>query len=163
MKTYQLLIFLSIVSVFSTNNGFTQTSLVSSGGDVNGSNGSVSFSIGQICYATVQGSNGLILEGVQQPFEIIDVSAIKEFPSEICSIVVFPNPTTKYVTISTQNTTQIENFCYQLLDANGRIIKTKAIQSENEQIDFSELLPSIYFLKIFQENREVKNFKIVKS
>jgi hypothetical protein len=48
---------------------FSQESLSTSGGEANGTGGTVSYSIGQVFYSTYSGSNGTLSEGVQQPFE----------------------------------------------------------------------------------------------
>ncbi|WP_395065615.1 hypothetical protein [Flavobacterium sp.] len=50
-----------------TGSVFAQEGFVSAGGDAAGSNGSVSFSIGQIFYKNDVGTNGSFNEGIQQP------------------------------------------------------------------------------------------------
>ena len=55
-----------------------QTSVNAIGGDATGSGGSVSYSVGQVVYTTNKGTNGSVVEGVQQPYEILVVTAIKE-------------------------------------------------------------------------------------
>jgi len=47
-----------------------QSGAVTSGGGANGTNGSMSFSIGQINCITTSGTGGTITQGLQQPLEI---------------------------------------------------------------------------------------------
>ena len=49
---------------------YAQESVVSSGGNSSGSNGNVSYSIGQLFYKTVNGATANLSSGVEQPFEI---------------------------------------------------------------------------------------------
>jgi hypothetical protein len=48
------------------------------GGNASGSGGSVSYSVGQVAYQTHTGTNGSVVEGVQQPYEISVLTAIEE-------------------------------------------------------------------------------------
>ncbi|NLF43456.1 MAG: T9SS C-terminal target domain-containing protein, partial [Bacteroidales bacterium] len=47
-----------------------QNSINTSGGNASSTDGNMSYSVGQVFYNTSQGTNGSIIEGVQQPYEI---------------------------------------------------------------------------------------------
>jgi len=47
-----------------------QETIPASGGKASGSGGTASYSFGQVVYTTYTGTNGLVAQGVQQPFEI---------------------------------------------------------------------------------------------
>ncbi len=51
-----------------------QTSVNATGGNASGSGGSASYSAGQVVYTTHTGANGSVAEGVQQPFETLQIT-----------------------------------------------------------------------------------------
>lgn len=57
---------------------------------------------------------------------------------------VHPNPTNDFIELSTENPTGD----YQLLDAQGRIVKTEKIHATNQLIDLTRLQSGIYFVAI---------------
>jgi hypothetical protein len=44
---------------------YSQNSTLSSGGQATGTGGSVSYSVGQIAYSSLSGTNGSLIQGVQ--------------------------------------------------------------------------------------------------
>lgn len=77
-----------------------QTSVNATDGDVSGSGGSVSYSVGQVVYTTHTGTSGSVAEGVQQPYEISVVTGLEEAQSINLSVTAYPNPTTDYCQVS---------------------------------------------------------------
>jgi hypothetical protein len=146
--------------------GFTglqaQEAIPASGGDASGSGGSVSYSVGQMVYTTNQGTNGTITQGVQQPYEISVVSGLEEATSInlICS--AYPNPTTDYLVLKVENY-DIENLSYQLSDIDGKLLEIRKLEGNETFIVMSNFVPAVYFLKVIQNNKELKTFKIVKN
>ena len=55
-----------------------QESVNATGGNAQGSGGSVSYSVGQLFYLIITGETGSVSEGVQQPYEISVVTAVVE-------------------------------------------------------------------------------------
>ena len=55
-----------------------QTSVNTIGGNASGSGGSASYSVGQVVYQAHSGTNASIIEGVQQPYEILVVTQIEK-------------------------------------------------------------------------------------
>ena len=51
---------------------------------------------------------------------------------------------------------------YQLYDAIGNTLKKKALPAANTDVDFANSNSGTFFLKVSQNNRTVKIFKIVK-
>lgn len=139
-----------------------QTSINATGGNASGSGGSVSYSVGPVAYQTHTGTNGSVAEGVQQPYEISVVTAIEEVKSINLSVMAYPNPTTGYLTLSIAEF-DISNLSYQLYDMNGNLLQSEKITGSQTFIAMGILLPSIYFVKVFQGNIEVKTFKIIKN
>ena len=54
-----------------------QETIPATGGNASGSGGSVSYTIGQITYRTISGTNGAVTQGIQQPYEISVVTAVE--------------------------------------------------------------------------------------
>ena len=72
------------------------------GGDAVGSGGSVSYTIGQVFYNTQIGTNGSIVQGVQQPYEISVVSGVKEAEGINLEITAYPNPTSDFLRLKVE-------------------------------------------------------------
>ncbi|MDD5053130.1 MAG: cellulase family glycosylhydrolase [Sulfuricurvum sp.] len=78
---------------------------------------------------------------------------------------VYPNPATDVVQLKVDNWSMLDmkSMSYQLYDMQGQLLETKKIESELTNIAISKFAPSIYFMKVIQENKEVKVFKINKD
>lgn len=136
-----------------------QQAATASGGDASGSGGTVAYSVGQIVYTTITGSNGSVAQGVQQAYEISIVLGVENHLIHL--IQAYPNPTIDYLTLNVGNT-DLSSLNFQLYDITGRLIESKRITSSIETINM-EILPSAtYFLKVTNNNKEVKLFKIIK-
>ncbi|MCE5347920.1 MAG: T9SS type A sorting domain-containing protein [Bacteroidales bacterium] len=138
-----------------------QEAIPASGGNGSGTGGSVSYTIGQVVYNTNTGTNGTEAQGVQQPFEISVVTAIEEAKVISLEFVVYPNPAKDYVILKT-GTYDVENLNYYLYDGNGRLLDKDKVQGNETTISMRTLLPSTYFLKVIDNNRVIKIFKIIK-
>lgn len=151
-----------VVFVFILHNGIrAQQSLNTGGGDLSGTNGSVNYSVGQVFYTTSVSANGSVAQGVQQPYEISVVTGLEKASGILLSCSVYPNPTTDFLNLSISNY-NIKNLYYQLYDGNSKLIEDKKITTENERISMVELATGIYFVKVREDNQELKTFKIIK-
>lgn len=140
-----------------------QEAIPASGGNASGNGGNISYSIGQLVYATNIGISGFsVAQGVQQPFEISVVDGIKEYKNITLQCSVYPNPTTDYIRLKVKNY-KIKNITYQLYDINGKLLESKKVDGNETSINMETFIPSIYFLKIIDNNKEVKTFKIIKN
>jgi len=139
-----------------------QTSIHTTGGNILGSGGSASYSVGQVVYTTNIGTNGSVAQGVQQPFEISVVTGLEETKGIILSVSAYPNPTTDFLNLKVENYDNT-NLSYQLFDISGKLLETKKISGNQTSIVMSNLVPSSYFVKVIQGNKEVKTFKIIKN
>ena len=50
-----------------------------------------------------------------------------------------------------------------ITDINGKILQTKEVTNEIEQLNFSNFANGIYFLSLKQESQIIKSFKIIKK
>jgi Secretion system C-terminal sorting domain len=154
----QLLLCTVFFVVFSAS---AQQATVTSGGDATGSNGSSSYSIGQVAYLNATGTNGSINQGVQQPFEIFTLGN-DEFPEIQLTMSVYPNPTASIVTLTLQNYS-LEKVHFELFDLNGRLIQSQSITTSETQIAMEHLASAVYLLNVMEQNKVMKTFKIIKN
>ena len=132
------------------------------GGSSTGSGGSVSYTVGQITYNTISGTNGTMAQGIQQPYEISVVTAIENAREITLICAVYPNPTRGIIKLIVESFDH-ENLRFQLYDINGVLLRDKKVESRETEISMNNLSSSIYFLKVIFNNKEVKVFKIVKN
>ena len=141
-----------------------QTNVNATGGNASGNGGSVSYSVGQVVYTTHKGSNGSVAQGVQQPYEI-SVAGIDEANGISLKVTAYPNPTTDYLTLEIDASTSlsIQSMSYQLYDIQGKVLQNQKITGYRTSIDMNNLVPATYFVKVIEENKAVKTFKIIKN
>jgi hypothetical protein len=139
-----------------------QNTIPATGGNATGAGGTSSYTVGQVVYNTYTGTNGSVAQGVQQPFEISVVTGIEEALGISLEIMVYPNPTTDFITLKIENY-ELRNLRYQLYDINARLLQDNKIVSNKTSIVMQNLKPSMYFLKVTDRNKVVKTFKIIKN
>jgi hypothetical protein len=151
---------LLIFGVF-TSTAQAQQSINAAGGDAQGSGGSVSYTIGQIDYTCYEGLGGTVNQGVQQLNELSEYLEIN-FPEIKLEMVIYPNPTTDLVNLKIEND-KTEYLSYALFDMQGRQVATNTITQNETQIQMKHLASAIYLLSVFDKNKLLKTFKIIKK
>ena len=142
-----------------------QQTTTTAGGEASGSGGTASYTVGQTVYTTNTGTNGnSTAQGVQQPYEISTTIGINETSISL-EMSVYPNPTTNYLTLKVDASTSFSNqqLSYQLYDMQGELIKNIKISSKTTNIAMEYLPSATYLLKVIQNNKLVKSFKIIKN
>ena len=139
-----------------------QNSIPASGGNASGS-GTISYSVGQVVYTTnTSMTYGSVAQGVQQPFEISVITTVEKAKDISLEIVVYPNPASDFVKLKIKNY-EVENLRYQLYDINSSLLQDNKIVGNETNIIMSNLLPATYFLKVTDNNKPIKTFKIIKN
>lgn len=154
-KQTLLLLFCAIVL-----QGFAQESINSSGGDATGIGGSAAYSIGQTVYTSNSSSTGTISQGVQQAYEIYEVSLVDG--EQAVSVQVYPNPTSQFITLDFHDSF-LSIYTVQLTDIQGKLIQEVEIIDKKTELNLSHLSTASYYLVLTQKNKIIKKFKIVKS
>jgi len=154
-----IVLFLFIFSF--TNNVSAQQSANTSGKNVSQNNTSVSYSIGEVYYNTTTTLSSVITQGIQQPYEIYLISGIGN-EKDVQLITAFPNPTSTSIKIVTQDI-KIDGLNYKLYDLLGKEILSGDITSNQTELDLNNLMPAVYFIKVFRYNSTIKYFKIIKK
>lgn len=138
-----------------------QSGIVATGGEASGTGGKMSYSAGQLNYITATGSGGTTNQGIQQPYEIFVTSGIEAANINL-SASVFPNPALDFINLSLENA-EMKGMSYTLIDVMGKIITQHKLNNRQTSISMKELDSGIYFIKVLNNNREVKIFKIIKN
>ncbi len=139
----------------------SQNVLSVSGGKAIGQGGSVSYSVGQLTYQSITGTEGSILHGIQLPFEISVITGIENPELEII-LSVYPNPAGDFLTMDARNY-DFQKLNYQYYDINGRLLLEGKATGELSKIHLGNLKPGIYFLRISDNIKDLKTFKIIKN
>ena len=138
-----------------------QNNTLAAGGVGTGASGSVSYSIGQIDYIAASGTNGKITQGLQQPYEILVMTGVTVTDVNL-SASAYPNPTTDFVNLKVSNLSAA-TMMYVVYDMNGKLVKQEKLSGAETTISLSELSKATYILKVLDNNKEIKTFKIVKN
>lgn len=154
-----ILLFLFIFSF--TNNVSAQQSANTTGKNVSQNNTTISYSIGEVYYNTTTTLSSVITQGIQQPYEIYLISGIGN-EKDVQLITAFPNPTSSTIKIVTQDI-KIDGLNYKLYDLLGKEILSGDITSNQIELDLNNLMPAVYFIKVFRYNSTIKYFKIIKK
>lgn len=138
-----------------------QQSIMSSGGNATGQGGSASYSVGQLLTVTSTGTNGSVAPGMQQPYEILVVTGIDDPAASSIDLIVYPNPTTDFLTLET-DTTGFSSINYHLYNFDGKLLENKTNIGRQTKISMKERPAGVYFMKVGVLNKEMKTFKIIK-
>ena len=149
------LFLLLMIANFTAN---AQESTMSTGGNIAGTGGSASYSIGQINYTYQSSTFGSVNQGVQQAYEIFPVGIIKE---ENFMAKVFPNPTSDMIELHLSYSS-LENKSYILYDSKGKLISSNAIKNTKTYISFDGSPIGAYFLEVITDGTSKEKFKIIK-
>lgn len=160
MRKFILLILFS--SLLYTNEIYSQEGVVVTGGLLTGTGGESSYSVGQVAYVEVSGTDKFILQGIQQPFEISTLG-IDEFNEINLRMVVYPNPAIDVLSLAV-NIDQINGLSCKLFDITGKLVsKNIKINTSETKISMQELSHGVYFLIVNKEGNSIKTFKIIKK
>ena len=159
MKTPIDIIFTAVLLLFCSGL-LAQEAVSATGGDADGSGGSLSYTAGQVTYVTALGSGGSLAQGVQQPFEI--VTGTDEVKWIDLAVSAYPNPTKDQLMLKVENE-MLRGFSYHLYDMGGKLLASEEIEGPRTAVNMNNLEPSIYVLRILQDSKEIKVFKIIKN
>jgi hypothetical protein len=154
----QLLVILCIMFLAKIS---AQENTVASGSDITGSGGSVSQSIGQVFYISASDNTTTVSQGVQQPYIISVETGLDEKRINL-ELGIFPNPTVGYVTLITGNI-DLDGLNYSVSDLNGKQLINETVIAPETIISFGQFANGAYLVKIFQNRKQIKSFKLIKT
>ena len=142
-----------------------QSAVVSVGGDAQGNGGSVSYTVGQLAVESAANSNGSItvLEGVQQPYEIMTVG-VDDYPQIALDAVVYPNPTDNLAQLRL-NGFEIPAAGLRaiLYDGSGKRLQTIPVTGDLTPFQIGQYATGTYYLEVRDEKRILKTFKLIRK
>ena len=161
MKTitnnFPLLIFLFYITTVKA-----QYAITTAGKSTNDSAGKISYTVGQTAFETTKNSNGSISQGVQQPFEISVVLNNNDFPELNVNLIAYPNPTMNNINLNIKDIDKHNLYC-QIIDINGKLLTETKITENETIIQMGNYVKATYILKVTQDSKPVKTFKIIKN
>ena len=152
----------SILLLFLGTVGFSQESVNSVGGEATGTGGSFSYSVGQVVYTTKSSASGILNEGVQQTYTVIDSTGSADELSIDLEMKVFPNPTLDQIQLTIADFDD-ETLSYVLMDASSKELLRNSIVSQTTSIDFSNFESGVYILHVNDTAGRSTIFKIIKQ
>lgn len=138
-----------------------QQTVAAAGGEAAGDGGTLSFTVGQVVYTAVNGSNGSASQGVQQAYTVETLTVVQ--PELSVAMSVFPNPVTDQLSIRT-NDFNHHKLSYQLFDLQGKLLRKGRITTQETSVNMTDLPITTYLMYIVNEdNKRAKTFKIIKN
>jgi len=136
----------SILMFFSIARSFSQEVVASDGEYFNGSQGSLSWTIGEAITETFVGGSGILTQGFQQRQDFLGLNV----PPSSTQIHVFPNPFMDDLQLEMDGATQFIHV--QIFDLRGRLVFKNTYSPANGallvQLQLSSLLPGTYQLHV---------------
>jgi hypothetical protein len=138
-----------------------QESVNTTGGEVFGNSGTISYSVGQLVYQSISGNSISVSQGVQQTYLIFPIGFIES--NLQLSISLYPNPTSNDLTLDL-NENNIEKYSFEMFDLQGSLLMNNQITAQKTVIDTSNLPTSCYLIHLYNEKHQnIRSFKIVKN
>ncbi|MFO7933178.1 MAG: T9SS type A sorting domain-containing protein [Bacteroidales bacterium] len=130
-------------------------SVISAAGDYyEGTEMSISWTLGELAVTTLQGGNMILTQGFQQPFDI--GVGIKQNKMN-WNISVYPNPLGEELRIRF-DVPSPGDYLIEIQDVTGRVMSQEMHMQvrtgETVILDTSGFLPGIYFLKVISPDKE---------
>lgn len=76
---------------------------------------------------------------------------------------IYPNPVKDLCNLIVSDFSRDKNIQYSISDIYGKVLFEGKILSENQEFNFSDLIPGIYFMNINREGQSKESLKIVKQ
>lgn len=155
----QYLIIFQIFFLISSLSLSAQQSIVIAGGDLSGSSGSASYSVGLPVFNYYSDSDYSMTEGNQQPFESISLGINTNELEH--NFLIFPVPTSQVLNIKINNF-DYHNLKVEITDLQGKLLISEFIESLDTQLNLSNLEESIYILSFINQGKLIRTQKIIK-
>jgi hypothetical protein len=138
-----------------------QEVVTSDGGFFDSSNGSISFTTGEVVSETMADESVHLTQGMQQVN--IVVTSILESEMNKVNITPYPNPVQQFLHISSDSwTNAVINF--ELFSIKGELLNKGVLMESNPKIDIGNFKSGTYILKLkTKDNTWFGEYKIIKE
>lgn len=89
------------------------------------------------------------------------VTNIEKSTENIVNYSIYPNPTSDFLTLSALSC-DYENLVYNIYDNNGTLLKNNKIRGNEPRISMENFKPGMYFIKLTDNKKVIKTFKVIK-
>ena len=135
---------------------FSQQTISAAGGEAAGISGTVSYTIGQVDFITLDKPAGWINLGVQQPQPKPGAGPDVRIPC-----LVYPNPTSGNLRVSTTDP-GFQSFSYTLYDFQGRLVRQEKDVAVADAIHIGDLAEGIYLISIENNRGQIWDCRVIK-
>ena len=132
-----------------------------SGGQATGLGGTVSYTIGQLIYTNPTTAAGSLNQGIQQSIEFVTLSN-PELTALTLKALTYPNPTTDFIILALKDA-NLTGLSYTMYDLLGRLVNKGTVTTSETKIGMKSLPIGVYILRVQQNNKALKTFKIIKN
>lgn len=135
--------------------------IASAGTHYTGSNGQLSWTIGEPVITTVSNGNNIITQGFHQT--LLNVTSVEEQSIAGVNVTVFPNPTSDVLNINLTN--NLKDLQMDLIDMAGKLLQARGIGATegNVQISMTEYARANYLLRVYSTDGSVNyTYKVQK-
>jgi hypothetical protein len=143
---------------------FAQQAVVTAGGNISSASGSVSYSIGQVMYSHIEGEVGSLNQGVQQP-HVFTIVGVEDVRKDII-VRLFPNPANQFVHLQLTTPAAFDGskpLSARMYDMQGNLLSTQNLSDDITTISLNQLTEAMYILQVWQDQTQIKSFKLFKS
>lgn len=161
MKKTSRQMLLGTTLLFSSSIIQAQSSFVGSGGDIEMSSGSSSYTVGQVFYPTTDSEEITLNPLIQIPYEINVVLSIAKEEQNF-AIHAYPNPFNGEIALSLEND-DMSDMEYVVTDMYGVTVASGQISTSQTEIDLTTIDAGAYILSVKKGVTELKNIKLVKQ
>ena len=157
------IIFLLFFLISGLHAQVSHIAIPAAGGSASGGGGTLSYTLGQVGDGLIEDPSGnTLLSGIQQPYELFIINSVDHDKVIGSAIRTYPNPANDYVILKIQDDIE-RGYSLSIYDIKGELKKEKKVIQNETKISMEELLPSVYFIKVYRNKEIVKTFKIIKK
>ena len=164
-RTFTIFAVFAGISTVGISQTISPQSINSSGQTMVQSNGSLTFTVGELVVLTQTDNDGNTLGSGFTSGAVLTTASIQEPNVSVINVKIYPNPTTDLVTVSIQET-KLAQVVLEIVDANGKIISAEkyAGMSNNIGISTSSWEKGMYILNLKDSGNQVLgSYKIIKQ
>jgi hypothetical protein len=121
----------------------------------------LSWTVGEPLFTTVENDSNILTQGFNQTVIVAEIITGMQDKTGF-ALNIFPNPASDFINIKFLNE-RPENLYLFLIDLNGKILLIRKVSSDSEQIDLSVISPGMYLLKITDNQKVTRLFKVQKT
>jgi hypothetical protein len=162
MKKITILLFILCLWLIGPEATHAQHTFAATGGNATGSEGTISYTLGQAACLFQNGTDGSVTQGVQQSYRVTLESGFESsaIPNLTCSL--FPNPASEILTLKIHSQ-KFNNLTFQLMDMRGHLLFNQKINSSQTTIPVNGLAAGTYLMRIIHHGKPIKTFKLIVS